>query len=235
MSGRGFNPRACQEHFAGICFVSSLRSYGSLFSRFYAQWQGNGGVESSLGRTWNGHTALISGSNGAIDTIVGWDPNSSWSAFKGSVGGRHNSMRPIDGRWRDDTGMNADPTAQYYGLKISQTQHNDFRDFLRQDLLGTQGFGRHLNNTGITFQYAFAPGKWMERLSSLEGNNNGQLQIISNCSDAAFHVLASFLYDWRKGNYVTELASFMNTGDEKNKNMSQGRLMQWSSQMGQQG
>lgn len=232
MSGRGFNPRACGGYFAGICFVSSLRSYGSLFSRFYAQWWNNGGVESSLGRTWNGHTALISGHNGVIDTIVGWDPNSSWDAFKGSVGGRHNSMRPIAGRWRDDTGMNADPTAQYYGLQVSQTQHGNFRDFLQQDLLGTQGFGPHLNNIGVSYHYAFAPGKWMERLSSLEGNNNGQLQVISNCSDAAFHVLASFLYEWRKANLVTELASFMNNGDEKNKNMSQGRLMQWSSQMG---
>ncbi|MCO1335135.1 hypothetical protein MO867_12415 [Microbulbifer sp. OS29] len=187
-----------------------------------------------MGRTWNGHTALITGNNGVIDTIVGWDPNSSWDAFTGSVGGRHNNMRPIAGRWRDDTGMNADPTTKYYGLQVTQNEHTRFQNFLRQELLGTQGFGNNLDDSGVSFHYAFAPGKWMEKLSSLEGNNNGQLQIISNCSDAAFHVLASFLYDWSRGDLVTELASFMNNGDVKNKNMSQGRLMQWSSQMGQQ-
>ncbi|BBM00909.1 hypothetical protein GL2_09830 [Microbulbifer sp. GL-2] len=188
-----------------------------------------------MGRTWNGHTALITGNNGVIDTIVGWDPNNSMEAFTGSVGGRHNNMRPIEGRWRDDTGMNADPTAQYYGLQVTQTEYTNFRRFLQQELLGTQGFGSHLDDSGATFHYAFAPGKWMDRLSSLEGaGSNGQLQVISNCSDAAFHILASFLYEWRKGGLVTELATFINTGDEKNRNMSQGRLMQWSAQIAQQ-
>ncbi|WP_444931140.1 hypothetical protein ACJJIF_04965 [Microbulbifer sp. SSSA002] len=188
-----------------------------------------------MGRTWNGHTALMAGKDGVVDTIVGWDPNSSWDAFKGSAFGRHYQMAPITGCWRDDTGMNADPTTQYYGLQIDQAEYTRFRRFLREELRGTQGFGSHLANSGVSFRYAFAPGKWMASESSLEGKaKGGDLKIISNCADAAFHVFASFLYEWDQKNLITEMASFINAGDEKNRNLSQGRLMRWLSQMEQQ-
>lgn len=242
MSGFGFQPQSTDSHFAGIVFVSSLQHryynavqiflnrYASQIQRMlesddisFANWL------SGLGRTYNGHTALMVGKQRNIEMIVGWDPLSAMKAFINSTRLGYSAMPPIEGSWHNDVGMDGDPTAVFYGLSIDEQQYRGFKDLL-SGLIGRQDFGPHLAGAGIDFRYAFAPADWMKITSSLENPNNrmDQINIVSNCSDAAFHILSTFLYEWRKPHLVEELKSFIDIGSRSCKNFSQGKLMQWA-------
>jgi hypothetical protein len=244
MTGLGFKPETTNDYFVGIVFVSSLQhkyyNAGQIFFNRYSnqikqmfnkddyapdRWL------SALGRTYNGHTALMVGKQRNVEMIVGWDPLSAMQAFIKSTTKGYAGMPPLEGSWHNDVGMDGDPTAVFYGLKINEQQYNDFKIFI-SSLVGRRDLGPHLANTGIDFKYAFAPADWMQLTSSLENTNLSmdQINIVSNCSDAAFHVLSSFLYDWKKPELVAELQSFIDMEHRGKRNFSQGQLMRWAKQ-----
>lgn len=244
MSGKNFPVATSTQPFVGIIFVSSLQGAGlgdklnSLCSRYLDQIRATiedttltvDKLTGAIGRTYNGHTALMAGYDKKIKTIVGWDPISAIeAALKSTING-YTKMEPIEGCWRDDTGMDGDPTATCFGLNVTKTQHDQFDTFIKE-LIGRSDFGPALEDSGLSFKYAFAPAHWMKRTSCLESKDKkGDLTIISNCSDAAFHILATFLYEWKQSDYVNELCSFLDD-DEKHQNFSQGKLMQWINTM----
>lgn len=245
MPGHSFHPRIQDEYFAGIVFVSSLQhKYYDIFLNFIRRYSAQireickkrgitcGDYMSALGRTYNGHTALIVGKNRKIEKIVGWDPLDATKAFMESTLKGYSAMEPIDGSWHDDIGMDGDPTAVYYGLKINEKQYGEFKDFI-SILVGREDFGPYMADIGINFKYAFAPADWMGKISSLENKKLelDKIDIVSNCGDAAFHVFATFLYDWRKPQYVATLKTFVDQCSASHKNFSQGKLMQWANIM----
>jgi hypothetical protein len=244
MTGLGFKPENTNEYFVGIVFVSSLQhkyfNAGQIFFNRYTKqikqmfnkddystdrWL------SAVGRTYNGHTALMVGKQRNIEMIVGWDPLSAMQAFIKSTTKGYAGMPPLEGSWHNDVGMDGDPTAVFYGLNINEQQYKDFKTFI-SSLVGRNDLGSHLADSGIEFKYAFKPADWMQLTSSLENKSlrMDQINIVANCSDAAFHVLSSFLYDWKKPELVAELQSFIDMEHEGKRNFSQGQLMRWAKQ-----
>ncbi|MDZ8240126.1 MAG: hypothetical protein RMZ69_23745 [Nostoc sp. ChiQUE01a] len=236
-SGKFFLPKQAQDKFVGLIFVSSLQQkrlegLKSFYNRVTKQISEAAKQEiswefflASFGRVYNGHTALMAGDNRKINKIVGWDPVSAVEALVNSWIKGYSGMEPIQGFWRDDTGMDGDPTAVYYGIPVDQEKYDQFLKFITA-LENRKDFGEPLKESGIQFNYAFAPATWMVKTSSLENQKlaKDKINIVSNCGDAAFHVLATFLYEWKEPKLVMELCEFAN----KENNFSQGKLMQWA-------
>lgn len=242
MPGHGIDMNTNSGYFAGVVFVSSLQyEYYNLIQTFICRniWQlkkiyrdrypSPHDLFNAIGRTYNGHTALMVGENKNIEKIVGWDPFSAKEAFINSAKDGYEEMKPIAGQWRDDIGMDGDYTALYYGVSITEYQYEQFKTFISA-LIGRKDFGPEMEKIGITFKYAFAPARQMQDESSLENKelSKDKIDIISNCADAAFHVLATFLYDWKKFENIKELMTFLSVNNKSNQNFSQGKLMQWS-------
>jgi hypothetical protein len=218
MPGRKFDPRQEQGFFVGLCFVSSMRSVMTLPQRVMAQVQGGANTTRAMGRAYNGHTALMCGQGGRVTRLVGWDPESSVEAFVKSTVFGYGGMGPITGTWGDDVGMDADPSAVFYGLTVSQPQFEKFRQFMAA-LIGRHDLGEALAQAGVRLHYAFKP-------NDVQNQATGQ-DIVANCGDAAFHVLASFLYEWGKKDYVDEMRGYI-LQNNLSLNFSQGMLMRWA-------
>ncbi|MEX1369339.1 MAG: hypothetical protein AB1Z98_39795 [Nannocystaceae bacterium] len=224
MSGRQFDPSTCAGAFVGLVFISSARSMASLPGRVMPQVSAGATWMRASGRAYNGHTALIAGHDGQITTTVGWDPESPLSAFIKSTLWGYGGMNPVPGGWGDDIGMDADSSARYFGVPVSSAQHYQFRHFI-ESLIGRNDFGEHLAESNVGFSYSFKPNQHMQRLEA--SNLTDRARIVANCGDAAFHVLATFLYEWSMKPVVDELRSYI-MQDDRTMNFSQGLLMRWA-------
>lgn len=85
---------------------------------------------SALGRTYNGHTALMVGKNRKVEKSVGWDPLSAAEAFMKSTLQGYPKMPPLEGQWHNDAGMDGDPTAAFFGTSIDEYER--FKTFITQ-------------------------------------------------------------------------------------------------------
>jgi hypothetical protein len=224
MPGKQFDPTQAQGPFVGLVFISSSRGLTTLPGRISPQVTGGATWLRASGRAYNGHTALMAGMDGQITSIVGWDPESPIRAFLTSTIYGYGGMSPIPGAWGDDVGMDADPTALYFGAPVSLGRQHHFENFIRA-LIGRNDFGEESANAGIGFSYSFKPNQHMQQLE--ESNIHDHMRIVANCGDAAFHVLATFFYEWGMGAYVDTLRSYILQND-LTMNFSQGLLMRWA-------
>lgn len=226
MPGKQFDPSQARGPFVGLVFISSSRGMSTLPGRIMPQVAAGAGGLRASGRSYNGHTALMAGTDGRITSIIGWDPESPVWAFVTSTMYGYGGMSPVPGAWGDDVGMDADPTALYFGVEVGLDRYRQFEDFIR-GLRGRNDFGEGLAAAGIGFSYSFAPNQHMQRLE--ESNVRDRMRIVANCGDAAFHVLATFFYEWGMKGHVDTLRSYI-LQDERTMNFSQGLLMRWAQQ-----
>lgn len=226
MPGKQFDPHQEKGPFVGLVFISSSRGMTTLPGRIMPQVSSGASWLRASGRSYNGHTALMAGMDGRITNIVGWDPESPLRAFVTSTVYGYGGMSPIPGAWGDDIGMDADPTALYFGAAVSMDRYHQFTTYI-ESLRGRNDFGNELAAAGIRFSYSFKPNQHMQRLE--ESNVRDQAHIVANCGDAAFHVLATFFYEWRMAAYVDTLRTYILQND-LTMNFSQGLLMRWAQQ-----
>ena len=224
MSGKQFDPRQEAGPFAGLVFISSSRGLTTLPGRIGPQVSGGAGMMRATGRSYNGHTALMAGVDGKVTDIIGWDPQSAVRAFLTSTVYGYGGMSPIPGAWGSDVGMDADPSALYFGAPIDMGKYLQFSRFIR-GLEGRNDFGEELAGAGIEFSYSFKPNQHMQQLEA--SNLTDQMRIVANCGDAAFHVLATFLYEWGLGSDVDTMRMYILQND-LTMNFSQGLLMRWA-------
>lgn len=224
MLGKQFDPSQQTGPYVGLVFISSMRSITSMPGRIAPQVSSGAGFMRATGRSYNGHTALMAGDENGVQAIVGWDPESAVTAFVQSTLYGYGGMNPIPGAWGDDVGMSADPSALYFGAPVSGAQHRQFKTFI-ESLEGRNDFGEHLAEAGIGFSYSFKPNQHMQQLE--QSNVRDQMRVVANCGDAAFHVLATFLYEWGMGAYVDVLRTYILQND-LTMNFSQGLLMRWA-------
>lgn len=226
MPGKKFVPSQTTRPFVGLIFISSSRGITTLPGRILPQVSAGATWMRASGRSYNGHTALMAGTSGEITSIVGWDPQSPLLALVQSSWYGYGGMNPIPGAWGDDRGMQADPTALYFGTSVSTSQYLQFERFIGE-LRGRNDFGDESARAGIGFSYSFKPNQHMQQLE--QSNITDSMNIVANCGDAAFHVLATFLYEWALGGYVATLRSYIMQND-LTMNFSQGLLMRWAKQ-----
>jgi len=224
--GKQFDPHQERGPFVGLIFISSSRGLSTMPGRITPQVSGGASWLRASGRAYNGHTALMAGTDGRITDIVGWDPESPVWAFVTSTLYGYGGMSPVPGAWGDDLGMDADPTALYFGAPVSMDRYHGFGTFIR-GLRGRNDFGDELAAAGIRFSYSFKPNQHMQRLEA--SNVRDQLHIVANCGDAAFHVLATFFYEWGMRAHVDTLRTYILQND-LTMNFSQGLLMRWAQQ-----
>lgn len=224
MPGKQFDPSTQSGPFVGLIFITSSRGITTLPGRIVPQVSAGASALRASGRSFNGHTALIAGIDGRITDIVGWDPESSVQAAIGSMRHGYAGMAPLRGAWGDDVGMDADPSALYFGTSVDMAQYAQFRDYIRH-LIGRNDFGEATEGAGIQFSYSFNPNGHMQQLE--ESNIRDSMRIVANCGDAAFHVLATFFYEWRMASYVETMRSYI-LQSEASMNFSQGLLMRWA-------
>ena len=227
MPGRYFVPSSEPGPFVGLIFISSSRGVSTLPGRIMSQVQAGASVMRASGRSFNGHTALMAGNEGKIETIVGWDPESAVTAMVQSSLHGYEGMSPLRGEWGDDVGMDADNTARYFGVPVNLGRYHQFCTFI-DGLKGRNDFGAVSEEAGCGFSYAFKPHHHQQKMMEADPSSADS---VANCGDAAFHVLATFLYEWGMKHYVDELRAYI-LQDEKTMNFSQGKLMGWATPPG---
>jgi hypothetical protein len=226
MPGKQFDPRQAQGPFVGLVFISSSRGMTTLPGRIMPQVAAGATWLRASGRAYNGHTALMAGLDGRVTDIVGWDPESPLRALVTSTVYGYGGMSPVPGGWGDDLGMDADPTALYFGAAVGMDRYHQLATFIRS-LIGRNDFGDESAAAGIRFSYSFKPNQHMQRLE--QSNVRDGMHIVANCGDAAFHVLATFFYEWGMPAYVDTLRTYI-LQNELTMNFSQGLLMRWAQQ-----
>lgn len=249
MPGKQFDPHNCLGHFVGLALISGTswgRNVTDYPRRVSAQFQATGmgaGWIAVAGRTLKGHVALMCGQDKKITTMIGWDPKRRVSVgFRSTLPllGGNTKLPPVQGQWRLACGLDKDPTVVYFGCQVSHQQKKRFETFLRS-LSGRPDLGEHLSNGVLHFLYSFTPDthttKYLSNASSYlskQGANDAYLTIVSNCGDAAFHVLATFLYEWGFLDHVNELRTFLRDYDRLHdvrvRNFSCGLLMHWAAE-----
>jgi hypothetical protein len=210
MPGRRFDP-AGADGFVGLCLVPGARPLRRLPRRLVTQCRSGARVVRAVARAAMGHTALACGAAGRVQRLVGWAPASPVDAFV--------KRGPIAGVWRDDAGMDADPAAVWFGAAVSPAQHEQFLEFVSA-LVGRDDLGAPLAEAGVTLAYAARP-------HDAERRSPDPLAIVANSGDAAFHVLATFFYEWGMRAFVDEMRAFV-LRDDLTRNFSQGMLVRWA-------
>lgn len=226
MPGKQFDPHQPQGPFVGLVFISSSRGLTTLPGRIGPQVSAGATWLRASGRAYNGHTALMAGNGGRITDIVGWDPEAPLRAFVTSTIYGYGGMSPVPGGWGDDLGMDGDPTALYFGATVDLGRYHQFTKFI-QGLRGRNDFGEESAAAGVRFSYSFKPNQHMQQLEA--SNIRDGMHIVANCGDAAFHVLATFFYEWGMKGYVDTLRTYI-LQNELTMNFSQGLLMRWAQQ-----
>jgi hypothetical protein len=259
MSGRFFNPFKQKEASIGFLSIpnmwiefSRLRNRNgqndqvleTYLKRYQSQLQGVikqkgfSGPLQLIGSPLNiyfGHTALFCAVDGKLEAVTGWVPDVPAEILLKNPNNKE--FEVCEGIWADDTGMEFDLEAVFWGTPVTSTEYEQFSNFLK-NLIGKKNFGEVKEDNQVKYFYAFQPANKMNEKSVLEQPKEQQrkliltrnplirdtdLSVIANCSDATFHVISNFLLEWKK----TELADELRNHVVTNPNLGHSFLINW--------
>lgn len=149
----------------------------------------------TLAVVWNGHTAMLTRIDGALRSVVGWNPNVN------IIEDICNTQRllqlshltfgnpiPVPGRWFDDLKMTGDPTAISLEIPVGKTTAKAFDDFIRPLIGLPQWKTERAQDEGSTFTYCF------DYLQSEPNDRQpNEIKIAANCAVAGIDHLVHFM------------------------------------------
>ncbi|HUB13290.1 MAG TPA: hypothetical protein VMB34_15180 [Acetobacteraceae bacterium] len=176
-----------------------------------------------VGYAYNGHTAMIARVFGQVSAVVGWNPSSYMAAqvktVVASVMGSKNRFT-CDGLWYDDEAMIQDPTAISLELPVLPIQAANFGAEIKR-LVGGTGLG------GAKTEYTFMP-------AEMESNDH---PFVGQCTEMAVIILCTWLYQLKDTPGATELRTALfdmaNSQNMQERNLMQGKMMQFISNWNQ--